>query len=94
MTATNERPSTASTDPAARSGPSRFARFVAIFSLIAGAILTITGAATWVTVQSSLAAERITVSDDSPRFAGDAVDRPVHGVPGSTDDRAALPREH
>jgi hypothetical protein len=39
--------------------------------------MMIAGTATWVTVQSSLAAERITVSDDSPRFAGDAVDGPL-----------------
>ena len=77
MTATNERPSTASTDPAARSGPSRFARFVAVFTMIAGAVMIVSGAATWITVQSSLADERITVSDDSPRFAGDPVDGPL-----------------
>ena len=39
--------------------------------------MIVSGAATWATVQSSLADERITVSKDSPRFAGDAVDGPV-----------------
>ena len=34
------------------------------------------GATTWYMVQSNLADERITVSEDSPRFANDAVDGP------------------
>ena len=76
MTVTNE--STASTNPTARAGSSsKFARYVAVFTMIAGAIMIVAGAATWITVQSSLADERITVSDDSPRFAGDPVDGPL-----------------
>ena len=39
-------------------------------------VLAIAGATTWFTVQSNLADERITVSEDSPRFANDAVDGP------------------
>jgi len=78
MTATNEGRSTASTDPVTRSGSSsKFAKFVAIFTMIAGAIMIVAGATTWVLVQNSLADERITVSDDSPRFAGDPVDGPL-----------------
>jgi hypothetical protein len=50
---------------------------IAIFTIVAGAIMLIAGVATWFTVQSSLADERITVSDDSPRFAGDPVDGPL-----------------
>ena len=34
------------------------------------------GATTWYMVQSNLADERITVSEDSPRFAKDAVNGP------------------
>lgn len=48
-----------------------------MFTLIAGAVMIVAGAATWITVQTSLADERITVSDDSPRFAGDPVDGPL-----------------
>ena len=55
----------------------RTARLVAIFTLVAGVIMLVAGAATWITVQSSLADERITVSEDSPRFAGDPVDGPL-----------------
>jgi hypothetical protein len=78
MTATNDGPSTATTDSAPRSGSSsRVARYIAIFTMVAGAIMIVSGAATWVMVQSSLADERITVSEDSPRFAGDPVDGPL-----------------
>ena len=55
----------------------RMARLVAIFTIVAGAIMLVAGTATWITVQSSLADERITVSDDSSRFAGDPVDGPL-----------------
>jgi len=53
------------------------ARLVAIFTIVAGLVMIVAGAATWMTVQSSLADERITVSEDSPRFANDAVDGPL-----------------
>lgn len=53
------------------------ARIAAIVTMLAGAILAIAGLFTWFTVQSNLAEERITVSEDSPRFAGDAVDGPL-----------------
>lgn len=53
------------------------ARIAAIFTIVAGLIMIVAGGVTWVTVQSSLADERITVSDDSPRFAGDKVDGPL-----------------
>ena len=79
MTITTDSPSTTRT-PArdlAPAGSSKLVRLVAIFTLIAGAVMIVSGAATWMTVQSSLADERITVSDDSPRFAGDAVDGPL-----------------
>jgi len=52
------------------------ARIAAIVTMAAGLILAIGGAATWFTVQGNLADERITVSDDSPRFAGDKVNGP------------------
>ena len=46
-------------------------------TMVAGAILAIAGVVTWFSVQSNLADERITVSEDSPRFAGDPVDGPL-----------------
>jgi hypothetical protein len=55
----------------------RAARICAIVTIVAGAILAIAGVVTWFTVQGNLADERITVSDDSPRFAGDKVDGPL-----------------
>jgi hypothetical protein len=55
----------------------KVARLIAIFTIAAGAIMFIAGTATWITVQSNLSGERITVSEDSPRFAGDAVNGPL-----------------
>ena len=55
----------------------RTARISEIVAMVAGAILAIAGVVTWFTVQSNLADERITVSEDSPRFAGDKVDGPL-----------------
>ncbi len=52
------------------------ARIAAIVTMVAGLILAVGGATTWFTVQGNLADERITVSDDSSRFAGDKVDGP------------------
>ncbi len=54
----------------------RATRIAAIVTMVAGLLMAVAGAATWYTVQGNLADERITVSDDSPRFAGDAVDGP------------------
>jgi uncharacterized membrane protein len=56
---------------------SNFAKFTAIFTIVAGAAMILAGVATWVTVQNSLSNEHITVSDDSPRFAGDVVNGPI-----------------
>ena len=71
------------TTPAETQSPSggnrsfpRAARIAAIVTMVAGLLMAVAGAATWYTVQGNLADERITVSDDSPRFAGDAVDGP------------------
>lgn len=55
---------------------SRNARIAAIVTMVAGAILAVAGVVTWITVQNNLSDERITVSEDSPRFAGDKVDGP------------------
>jgi hypothetical protein len=52
-------------------------RIAGILTLIAGLVMVVAGGVTWFTVQGSLADERITVSEDSPRYAGDAVDGPL-----------------
>jgi hypothetical protein len=64
--------------PADRGVPAgRAVRVLGILVLAAAAVLFVAGAATWVVVQGQLADERITVSDDADRFAGDAVDGPL-----------------
>jgi hypothetical protein len=78
MTTTTEHRASGSADAAHTAEPvNKLVRIIAIFTLIAGAIMIVSGAATWMTVQSSLSDERITVSEDSPRFANDAVDGPL-----------------
>jgi uncharacterized membrane protein YraQ (UPF0718 family) len=54
----------------------RTARIAAIITMVAGAILLAGGVTTWFTVQSNLSDERITVSEDAPRFAEQAVNGP------------------
>jgi hypothetical protein len=63
--------------PAASTRPDRTVRTLGILVVLAGVILAVGGALTWVTVQSTLADEGITVSDDAARFAGDPVDGPL-----------------
>jgi len=60
----------------ARSFP-RATRIAAIVTMVAGVILAVAGVTTWFMVQNNLADERITVSEDSPRFANDPVDGPL-----------------
>ncbi len=55
----------------------RAARIAAIITMLAGVLMSAAGATTWFMVQNNLADERITVSEDSPRFAGDPVDGPL-----------------
>jgi hypothetical protein len=64
-------------DGAAGSRPGGTVRLVAILVMIAGAVLVVAGAVTWVTVQNQLADERITVADDAEHFAGEPVDGPL-----------------
>ena len=45
--------------------------------IIAGLLLALSGAGTWAMVQTSLAAENITVADDAARFGGEQVDGPL-----------------
>jgi|RhiMethySRZTD1v2_1073278.scaffolds.fasta_scaffold06844_13 hypothetical protein len=60
-----------------RSGAARTVRVLGILLVVAGAILLVAGVATWVTVQNQLADEKITVSEDADRFAGEPVDGPL-----------------
>jgi hypothetical protein len=58
-------------------GPARVVRILGLLLVIAGAILLVAGVATWIVVQNQLAAEKITVSDDAERYAGEPVDGPL-----------------
>ena len=75
-TATVSRPSTGPVPATTQLGTTRTTRLAAIFVMLAGVILAVAGATTYLTVQANLADERITVSEDSPRFANDKVDGP------------------
>jgi len=52
------------------------ARVLAILVIVAGAILSVAGVATYVVVGNVLSDEKITVSDDADHFAGQAVNDP------------------
>jgi hypothetical protein len=49
---------------------------VGLLLIIFGAIMAVAGVATWVAVANELGAEKITVSQDATRFAGQPVDTP------------------
>ncbi|WP_418276740.1 aromatic ring-opening dioxygenase LigA [Isoptericola jiangsuensis] len=59
----------------ARTG-SRTARIVGLVGIVAGVVMILAGATTWVTVSSQLEAQHITVSEDAEFLAGDTVDGP------------------
>jgi hypothetical protein len=63
--------------PVADDGASRLLRVLGILVIVAGGILMISGVVTWIVVQTQLADENITVSDDAARFQGDKVDGPL-----------------
>jgi len=52
-------------------------RVLAVLVVVAGVVLVVAGVATWFVVQAQLSDERITVSEDADRFAGDDVDGPL-----------------
>ena len=76
MTAVLDAPVTTETTPVAGNGDKRIS-ILGTLVLLAGLILSLSGAGTWAFVQSSLAAENITVADDAKRFAGEPVDGPL-----------------
>ncbi|NUR10046.1 MAG: aromatic ring-opening dioxygenase LigA [Nocardioidaceae bacterium] len=51
-------------------------RVLGLIVIIAGVIFVVAGVATYVTVSSTLADQKITVSDDADAFAGATVDQP------------------
>ena len=55
---------------------SKLPRIVAIILLVAGVFMIVAGAVTYFVVQRELADEKIVVSDDAERFAGEEVDGP------------------
>ncbi len=68
--------STETRTPAASSSTASTIRMLGLVVLIAGAIMSLAGIATWFTVQSQLAAENITVAEDASFLAGDEVNGP------------------
>ena len=52
-------------------------RVLAVLVVVSGAVLVVAGVGTWFVVQAQLSDERITVSDDAERFAGEDVDGPL-----------------
>ena len=56
---------------------SKGVRLVGLFSIIAGIVLVVAGAATWWVVTDQLDAQNITVSEDADWFGGDKVNGPL-----------------
>ena len=52
-------------------------RLISILLMVAGLVLVVGGAATWVTVRSQLVAENITIPDDAMAFGGNVVNGPL-----------------
>lgn len=55
----------------------RRVRLLGTLVMIVGLVMSLSGAATWALVQTSLSDERITVADDAARFGGQPVDGPL-----------------
>jgi hypothetical protein len=73
MSNTTSQPTAGVADTKATHG---FVRITGIVIAVIGAIMFIGGASTWMLVQSSLADERITVSEDADWFANQEVNGP------------------
>ncbi|GIJ24172.1 aromatic ring-opening dioxygenase LigA [Micromonospora lutea] len=57
--------------------PGGAVRVLSVLVIVAGVVMLLAGAATWLTVQQQLADERITVSEDAKWFAGEKIDGPL-----------------
>jgi hypothetical protein len=77
MTATIDRPAHSTAPASAAEKTSRVVRLLGLLVMVAGLLLTTSGAATWAFVQSSLSDERITVAEDAARFGGQPVNGPL-----------------
>jgi hypothetical protein len=71
-----EEPPPDAPPPAHRQPSTGPLRLLAILVMIGGAILVVAGVFTWFVVRDQLSDEKIVVSDDADRFAGDEVDGP------------------
>ena len=60
-------------------------------SVVIGSLLVIGGVATWVLVSTTLADQKITVSDDASCLAGDEVDGPFQRLLPGEGHRQARP---
>lgn len=65
------------TTPSTAIRTDRTVRVLGVLVVIAGVVLAVAGALTWFMVQTTLADENITVSEDAERFAGEPVDGPL-----------------
>ncbi|GAA2576565.1 hypothetical protein GCM10010399_02800 [Dactylosporangium fulvum] len=63
--------------PAGQVNRARVTKLLAVIVMAAGLVMLAAGAVTWYTVQSQLADERITVSEDADWFAGERIDGPL-----------------
>ncbi|HWG99696.1 MAG TPA: aromatic ring-opening dioxygenase LigA [Pilimelia sp.] len=68
---------TAPTDVGRATSAGRIVRLLSVLLMVAGGIMVVAGAATWLAVQSELADERVTVAEDAERYAGEPVDGPL-----------------
>ena len=66
----------APTPPVAQPGSLKALRVLSVLVIVAGVILLAAGVVTWFVVGDELAQEKIVVSDDADRFAGEPVDGP------------------
>ena len=56
---------------------SKAVRLIGTVLVVAGALLVVAGAGTWLTVRSQLVAEQITIPEDAMAFGGNLVDGPL-----------------
>jgi hypothetical protein len=78
MSATLDRPVASTTSASASTEKSsKLVRLLGTLVIAAGLILSMSGVATWALVQTSLADERITVTEDAARFGGQLVNGPL-----------------